>query len=77
MELNALITGPAGRSLVLPAFWGQDYERQDLRQGGRTVAWCYPKGAGSWKARFAPMELGTYTVRASLKDRHGETRPRL
>jgi len=72
VELNVLIAGPGGRSLVLPAFFGQDYERQDLKQGGKTVAWCYPKGNGSWKARFAPMELGTYTARAVLKDRRGE-----
>ena len=62
VELNVLIAGPTGRSLVLPAFWSQDYERQDLKQGGKTVAWCYPKGVGSWKARFAPAELGTYTA---------------
>ncbi len=72
VELNVLIAGPNGRSFVVPAFWGQDYERQDLTQGGKSVAWCYPTGAGSWKARFAPPEPGTYSLRASLKDRYGE-----
>lgn len=72
VELNVLITSPTGGSLVLPAFWGQDYERRDLVQNGKPVAWCYPRGSGSWKARFAPTELGTYTLRASLRDRLGE-----
>ena len=43
-----------------------------LQQGGKTVAWCYPRGTGAWKARFAPMEVGTYTARAVLKDGQGE-----
>ncbi len=72
VELNVLITTPTGESLVLPAFWGQDYERRDLVQDGKPVAWCYPRGDGSWKARFAPTELGTYALRASLRDRSGE-----
>ena len=72
VELNVLITSPSGRSLVLPAFFGQDYERQDVQQGSKTTAWYYPRGAGSWKARFAPMEVGTYTARATRKDRQGE-----
>ena len=35
VEVNVLITGPSGRSLALPAFFGQDYERQDVQQGGQ------------------------------------------
>jgi hypothetical protein len=72
VELNVLITSPSGRSLVPPAFFGQDYERQDVPQGGRTTTWYYPRGTGSWQARFAPMEVGTYTARASLKDGQGQ-----
>ncbi len=72
VELNVVITSPSGRSLVLPAFFGQDYERQDMPQGGRVTTWYYPRDTGSWKARFAPMEVGAYTARASLRDRQGE-----
>ncbi len=72
VEMNVLITSPSGRSLVLPAFFRQDYERQDVPQGNRTAAWYYPRGTGSWKARFAPLEVGAYVARASLKDRQGE-----
>jgi len=72
VEVNVLLTSPGGRALTLPTFHCQEYERQDLRQGGKTVAWYYPRGTGSWKARFAPMETGTYTAHASLRDQFGE-----
>ncbi len=72
VEINIVLTGPSDAPLVLPAFFGQDYERRDLPRDGRTVAWCYPRGAGSWKARFAPMALGPYTARAVLRDGLGE-----
>jgi hypothetical protein len=72
VQLDVLITEPSGRSLVAPGFWGQDYQRADLMQSGKPVAWCYPQGTGSWKVRLAPTELGRYTLRASLKDREGQ-----
>ncbi len=72
VEINVVIATPGGKSLTLPAFFGQEYERRDLQQGGKTVAWCYPRGTGAWKARFAPMEVGTHTARVVLKDEHGE-----
>jgi len=72
VEVNVLIATPGGQSLVLPAFFGQDYERRDLERDGKTVAWCYPRGVGSWQARFAPTEPGTYTARAVLRDGRGE-----
>jgi len=71
-EVNVVIAAPGGKSLVLPAFFGQEYERRDLQRDGKTVAWCYPRGTGGWKARFAAMEVGTYTARAVLKDGQGE-----
>ncbi len=73
VELNVLVTTPSGQSLVLPAFFGQDYERQDLKRNGKKAAWCYPCGTGSWKARFTPMEVGNYTLIASLRDSSGQS----
>lgn len=72
VQLDVLVTEPSGRSLMVPAFWGQDYERADLVQGGKPVAWCYPQGTGSWKVRLAPTQLGRYVLRASLQDREGQ-----
>ncbi len=73
VAIDLLIECPDGRSLVLPAFFGQDYERQDFSSDGKTVAWCYPIGQGIWKARFAPTETGTYAIRARLADREGQS----
>lgn len=71
VEVDLLIESPSGESLVQPAFFCQDYERQDFPRNGKTVAWYYPVGAGSWKARFAPTEAGTYTVRARVREKEG------
>lgn len=73
VRIDVLIGSPQGRTLILPAFFGQDYERQDFEREGKTVAWYYPLGRGTWKARFAPTETGTYAIRARLKDRRGES----
>jgi len=73
VAIDLLIECPSGRSLVLPAFFGQDYERRDFPSGGKTVAWYYPIGQGTWKARFAPTETGTYTIRARLNDREDQS----
>ncbi|UCD49542.1 MAG: DUF5060 domain-containing protein [Phycisphaerales bacterium] len=69
VEVDLLITGPGGQSLVQPAFFCQDYERQDRVRDGKTIAWYYPVGSGSWKARFTPSEMGSYTLQARLRDR--------
>ncbi len=72
VAIDLLIESPSGKSLVAPAFFAQDYERHDVSRDGKTVAWYYPKGEGVWKARFAPMETGTYAIRAQLKDDRGQ-----
>ncbi len=72
VAIDLLIERPDGRSIILPAFFGQDYERRDIQRDGKTVAWYYPLGEGNWKARFAPTQTGTYAIRARLKDRMGQ-----
>jgi len=72
VQIDVLLTNPSGQSLRLPAFYAQDYERRDFNRNGKTTAWYYPSGTGSWRARFAPTEVGTYTARASLKDTDGQ-----
>lgn len=72
VQVDVVLTSPSGQSLRLPAFFAQDYERRDFEQRGRTTAWYYPTGTGSWKARFAPTEIGTYTARAAVKDAAGQ-----
>lgn len=73
VSIDLRIECPTGESLVLPAFFSQDYERRDFPGNGKTVAWYYPVGRGTWKARFAPTETGTFAIRARLRDREGQS----
>ncbi len=73
VAIDLMIECPSGKSVVLPAFFSQDYERRDFPGDGKKVAWYYPIGRGTWKARFAPTETGTFAIRARLQDRSGES----
>ncbi len=71
VDLTVTLKTPEGKQISLPAFHCQDYERRKFdRQRGR-ANWYYPLGQGSWKARFAPMQTGTYSATATLKDKNG------
>lgn len=67
VDLAILLETPNGEQIVLPAFFCQDYERSAYV----TANWYYPVGEGTWKARFAPMQIGIYSARARLTDRNG------
>lgn len=71
VDLTILLESPDGEQLVLPAFYCQDYERRKLDQGRGRANWYYPIGDGTWKARFAPAQTGSYSARARLTDRNG------
>ena len=71
VDLTVLVETATGRQILLPAFFCQDYERRKLDRGRNRANWYYPVGATAWKARFAPMEMGTHLVTARLKDRTG------
>ncbi|MBN1124836.1 MAG: DUF5060 domain-containing protein [Sedimentisphaerales bacterium] len=70
VELSILIDTPDGTRITLPGFWAQEYETKSVTDGNRRV-WWYPLGTGKWKARFAPMQVGTYQVRARFRDCSG------
>lgn len=71
VEVNVRLTTPGGRQLVVPAFYGQEYERRRIGPPGRERDWIYPQGLPVWKARFAPTELGEYRAVAEVRDRTG------
>jgi len=71
VDLVVLLTTPSGGRIVVPAFACQDYQREKLDRGPKPVDWIYPQGAWCWKARFAPLEIGTHQAVARLKDRRG------
>ncbi len=73
VDLSLELRTPTGRTLSLPAFYYQPYERRVLESGGRKADWLYPVGAPVWQARFAPMEVGQHVGMARLRDRRGMT----
>lgn len=64
------IRTPTGKTLLLPAFWYQPFERRIFPQR-RPSDWVYPAGAAHWRARFSPTEPGTYQAMARCIDRQG------
>jgi hypothetical protein len=71
VDLRLILTSPSGREIVLPAFYVQPFEERAVERGGKSEEWRYPVGAGAWRARFAPSEVGQYRVVAKLTDRAG------
>lgn len=73
LDLRLEIVGPDGKTIVLPAFYYQPFERKRVGEGRRAREWIYPLGSGVWKARFAPPQVGAYSCRAILRRPSGET----
>jgi len=67
--LNVEVTTPSGQKRRVPAFFQQPCEFRLIERGGRKAEWIYPAGPSGWRARFAPEEVGTHTVTATLEDR--------
>ena len=74
VDLVVVLNTPDGGEMTLPAFYCQNYKRRKLNQGRSRSDWFYPVDNGIWKARFAPMQTGTYVATARLKDRTGTIR---
>ena len=74
IDLRLQITSPRGRSLSIPAFYYQAFERERKTLGRRPSEWLYPVGKAQWRARFAPTEPGEYRCVATLRDRAGEAK---
>lgn len=69
IDVHLEIRTPGGKTVELPAFYYQDYERRRLRANQDMKDWLYPVGDPAWKARFAPSEVGTHTCRAVMRCR--------
>lgn len=68
------LTDPAGRSLLLPAFFMQPYRYEIIQRAGRPAAWLYPEGRPQWRARFAATVEGRWTARAVVTDQRDTAR---
>jgi len=73
MDVSMELVSPGGKKLILPAFHYQSYERRDMPGQGAMRNWLYPVGAPTWRARFAPMEVGKYSAQTVVRNR-GRTR---
>ncbi len=55
-ELNVSFTSPTGKTMTVPAFWYQDFDRVTLK----------PKGAAGWRVRFTPTSAGRWNASAAF-----------
>ncbi len=62
VAVDCLIDPPQGSPLIVPAFFYQAYQREEVDNREQLVR----VGAPVWKARFAPTEAGTYRFRLRL-----------
>lgn len=72
IRVDAKIATPSGRSITVPAFLYQRYERQ---------VWARPNNASQeqmtaaaepeWRVRFLPTESGRHTLRIAARDKSG------
>lgn len=58
IRLDATFTLPSGKTMTVPAFWYQGYQRR-LAGGYEDLT---PVGSPQWRLRFTPPETGGYTV---------------
>jgi hypothetical protein len=66
ISIDAHITSPSGKKIILPAFYYQDFVRTN---GGGPEA-IKPSNSSCWKIRFAPEKLGLH-IRHSIQDKSG------
>ena len=72
VDIRARFTGPDKKTLEIPAFYFQDYDRKEVQQmcptHGKQEPFeiLTPKGAPFWKVRFAPTSPGAYQYTVTL-----------
>ncbi|MBC7328956.1 DUF5060 domain-containing protein [bacterium] len=69
-DISIELKTPKGKTIIIPAFYYQPYERKTLEQDGRKLDWIYPIAPPHWKARFTPKEAGRYQCTAVLKTKN-------
>jgi len=71
IALEAMFSGPGGRTIVLPGFWYQDYRRQSQARGRENLV---AAGEGEWRVRFSATDAGNWRMVVTAKDRAGTSR---
>ena len=65
IRLDATFILPSSKTVTVPAFWYQDYQRS-LSGGYENDT---PVGLPGWRLRFTPTESGSYTVSITIQTR--------
>ncbi|MBI3921940.1 MAG: DUF5060 domain-containing protein [Armatimonadetes bacterium] len=68
IDVSARITTPSRKTITVPGFYYQGYERYQKGTAERLTR----LGDPGWKVRFAPPELGKHTVVVTARDRTGQ-----
>ena len=63
IRLDATFTLPSGKTMAVPAFWYQAYQRA-LVSG---YEYLTPTGAPEWRLRFTPPEPGNYLLSLTIR----------
>lgn len=69
-NIVVVLTAPDGQSVLIPAFWYQEFERIPTGDNKGSSGF-YPLNEGSWKARFAAAKPGRYQAIGQLNDPTG------
>ncbi len=69
ITIDAYFTSPSGKTIIIPAFYYQEYNRS-----GSVTEIMTPVNRYDWRVRFAPTEVGTYRYHITLQDKTGTSR---
>jgi len=67
VSVDGEFKAPDGKTISVPGFYYEDFTRE-LRDGNEVLS---PKGTPGWRIRFAPAEVGNYTLVVMAKDSSG------
>ncbi len=68
VDVEAVFTAPSGQQQTVPGFFFQNFTRSGNVQ---KEILTQVSGSNSWKVRYAPSEVGSYTYTVTLKDARG------
>jgi hypothetical protein len=66
LEVNVQFTAPDSTRIVVPAFWMQPYQQTCAQECA--VELLKPQGAGGWKVRFTPTQVGNWSYIVQERD---------
>ncbi len=75
ISVDMHLTAPSGKTLIVPAFWMEDYTRiKDANFSSQGNEVLGKKDNGRWHLRFTPSEVGQYQYYLTAQDKIGTAR---